>query len=1481
MRHFDFSSSFDTLDLPRDVTEILRATAHNKRLFNEIQIHDDERYTTGSLRYDSENRPRAKFSDLESFPERLQTDRIENIFRFFDFDRQASRFQLESWQTITDQLDHVRDSTENTDRATVVSAPTGFGKTPAFLGPAFHNSVLQDGDRTIIVYPSRALLKDQLGRILKTVHKINNDPDFENENNLSVGAWMGRQPYSKDDLVTDGRSFVDPGSPAKVKIASHWEDDLTTFYIGRRPLPRNDRGYEVFDEVYRESDGNDGVRFTERELVLHRNAIKEDDSDDPRPDILLTTLESLEILATKPHYDIVLNAEYFIFDEIHQYQGLRGSHTAQIIRNIRQIRDANAVFLGASATVDNPSSFAESLFGFSSRAVKEYDEFAADPNTVEVLEPHGTDIDDSNSDALHYYFMLTGQNQQPGVASQYLQHAMMVGRSLLQPNHTQQNNPEAVDDEMSLLSLTDHPGERRKLLSFIQSKSQINRLKHQFENADKTRELWRYHDLGQPGDWRTLANRTGHEFLDTTHELDNPIAVYSGSEADVDDIDDADIIHGTSFLEVGIDIENLHFVSQYRPPENITTFKQRAGRAAREKDGSGHVFIHLSEFAGDSNFHYRADRFIQNNITTPIWAENAVISWMHDRFREYYHTLAEFRNASWYEGSWSADRNAPELINAYFTQELGWTAFTELLLHPGSQLDEIYGIRISDRNLLQNGEDLDTIRERINEKIQSIRDEYTDIQSLVDEDTGDLLLDQDAITQFILELSEAGIELHEDFTDSITEDRFDEARTKLESITDAPNPGDRVDEFLNALNNIKVSIESQRISLGPEAFPSDRLNQLDNAITVIQEAIEGGGLENKARERRALYYLNQALDGIKEYRKPWVANHGQLSAIKGLFRTAYYYNRSLKTLHDTQEFQLHQPPSDWEAKEAAESGLPDEYEQIWYVPPNYFNDAGRYYTLEEPEFNEADDYKLDEKPVTSMLSQFIPFKVEHKPDVGECQVFQPRVTREDGQPKFDFSGIPGEDPTEDIRVPDRIRLDGVRDESGELAQGVFEFDTYNYEIQPASDGPTPASSSGGSTVPVKLFAEANIQSDVTATGDIDFESGNLLLHPADAKVWLESILLQIRRQIQLNDGDENEYVPVGNSETHLIEASSPKLGYQLHTRALTWDVSTLMSTYESSDGLDIDALGAGRRVPGEGEVQAAMYKHFDRIDPRESMYTTAAHLLTLLTADVTGVDPNLLLYGYDTDRQEIYVFEQTEGGQGIVDLFCEHQERRPDLVLNSLYRLLHNPQILTERLWAHTPTVDRLYDEVEIQAFTRSGGDRAGAVDDIESIVADVLELSYPDSLSRVTEEVAATIDRIASLSTDDVSIDKLFQLKHELAASLVHDPQADGTAVQTDEIPADVHTEFEDIIMALGEESVQALLLPQDIDSCQVNLQLDRSISAVPQDEALSYCMLEQLEDYLVDAIPKSQNREAMMERGAYWAWLDASNDEVFFVSW
>lgn len=1479
MRHFDFTSSFDNLELPRDVIDILRATAHNKRLFKKTEIHDTDQYTTGSLRYESVDRPRPEFSSLDTFPDRLQTDRIEDIFKFFDFDRKASRFQLESWKAITSQLDHIKDPTTDTDRAAVVTAPTGFGKTPAFLGPAYHNAMFQDGERTIIVYPSRALLKDQLGRILETVHKVRGEL-FGHANRLSVGAWMGKQPYSKEELLNDGKSFVDPGSPGKLKVASHWSDTDTKFYIEDRPYPKTDPGYQVYDEQYRRTDGDEGVQFTDNHLVLHRDAIKEDDSEDARPDILLTTLESLEILAAKPYYDIALNAEYFIFDEIHQYQGLRGSHAAQVIRNIRQIRDKNAVYLGASATVDSPGSFAKSLFGFNRRSMEQYEQFEAGEDKIEVLQPFDEDVDESNTDALHYYFMLTGQNQEPGVASQYLQHSMMVGRSLLQNDPTGPDPALEADEEMSLLPLGDDPEAQRKLLAFIQSKSQIHRLQHQFENADKTRRLWQHHTLGQAGDWTRLADRTGHTFQGNTWDVDDPIAIYSDSEDDVDEIDDADIIHGTSFLEVGVDIDNLHFVSHYRPPENITTFKQRAGRAAREKDSSGHVFVHLSEFAGDSNFHYRADRFIQSSITTPIWAENEVISWMHDRFREFYLNLEEFRDASWYDGSWSANRNAERLITKYFTQELGWNVFTKFLTATGSQLDEIYDIRTAGGHLLQKGLDLETVREKIDDKIQSIRSEYEEIQSLLSEDTDELLLEEDAVSNFIIELSDAGLSLHEEFSEIVPAESFAEAKSTLERITTAEAPNQHIDEFLKALNAIKVGIEGERISIDPGLYPDERLERLDDAITVIREAADGGALDRKARQRQALYYLNQALDGIKEYRRAHVANHGQLLSIKGLFRAAYYYNRSLKRMRDSDAFQLHITPEEWAANESTDTDIKKEYRQIWYVPPNYFNDAGRYYTLEEPEFDANEAYEIEEKPVTSLLSQYIPYKIEHKPEIGDCQVFQPRVVFDEGDPKFDFSNIPGEDPTEDIRMPDRIRLDGVNDQSGELAQGVFEFDTDTYQIKPAAEGPTPVSDRGGHTTPVQLFAEAKIQSEVTTTGEAEFTSGNLQLSQAVAGVWLEGIDLKITHQKPTENGDDDGYKPLGNPQTKHIGATSPKLGYQLNTRTLTWDVSDLLAALSQADGRTENLSAPGRRVPGDQAVASTIYKSFDEITRQESLYTTAAHLLTLLVADVTGVDPNLLLYGYDTGAEEIYVFEQTEGGQGIVDLFCQHQEGRPNKVLDSLYRLMHNPQILSERLWAHAPAVDHIFGEVNIAAFSAEGAGRETAVDELEDIISDQLDLSYPNSVTRVAEEMASIIERVYSLTGDEVSIEAVFKLKHHLAAALVYERDS-GDSVHTSEIPESVYDRFGATIETIGEESVRSLLLPKDVDSCKVNLQLDRTISTVPQDQALSYCMLEQVEEYLIDPVPKSENQEAMIEREAYWAWLDSSAQEVYFISW
>lgn len=1483
VRYFDYNSEFDSLDLPIDVREILRTTAHNQQLFSYEDIDRPNKYTTGSIRYQKQDRDRPKFRNLADLPDHLNTEQNQNILEFFEFGDSASRFQLESWDTIQSQLDVVKDSSVEKDQAAVVHAPTGFGKTAAFLGPIFHNAVYQNGDRAILVYPSRALLKDQLSRILEVLNRVNSSAVQGTDDRISVGAWMGKQPYKKQELLQDGESFVDSTtSPATVTVANHWADDKSAFYIKRRKLPKSDPGYRVFDEDYRRDQ--DGINFIDKELVLHRNAIK--DRDDDRPDILLTTLESLETLAAKPHYNIVLEAEYFVFDEIHQYQGLRGSHAAEIIRNIRRIREKNAVFIGSSATVDEPAEFAAKLFGFSTQAKDRFGSFSADPHDVESLSPYDDDIDESNDDALHYYFMLTDEDSEPGVAAQYLQHAMMIGRSLSRPATDQQemmagdesaelDSSETEEYTLNPLDQTEH----RKLLAFIQSKSEINRLKSQFSNADKDNQLWKYHISKPDADWKQLSHETHHNFLDSKYDLDNPIAIYSDSETNVNQIADADIIHGTSFLEVGVDIDNLHFISQYRPPQNITTFRQRAGRAAREKGSSGHVFVHLSDYGGDTNFHYRADRFIDSNIATPIWTNNKIISWMHERFYEYYKTLQSFRNARYYDGSWSDSDNETHLIQDYFAKTLDWDRFSDLLLKPDSSLEQTVGIGTGRRDLLDDEKNLEELREKVREKRSHIRTDLNEIQEFLSEDTGDLLLDHDAVGSFIVALSTDALTLLNTLSTGEFVEKIDETKQNLESIITADDPANEIDSFLENGRAVAGLLEMEKPSIPADRYPENKVRDLRQALDQLEAVVEDGSLSEMAAKQKGLYYFQQAISALQGYRGVDIA-HGQLYAIKFLFRAAYYYNRCLQAIEQEPSFRLNsdivssdQPPEEID-------GVNPEHATIWYVPPNYFNDAGKYFTLETPKSGARRNDRT-EKPVTSLLSQYIPFKIEHQPSTGVCHLFQPRVlTRGNGDACLNFSGIEGNNPEEWLRTPNRIELDLITDLSQDKAQSVFAFDEESLQIDTETDTHV-----GLSTLtPAEIYSSAHIETLVKQT-EKQFESGNLSLIKAEAKAWIEGVDLSITPQKNIGTRETPEFKTDPNRESYnkYITSTTPKLGYELQTRAVQWDLSSFFNQYRDKNGeIDESAIMSGVRFPdSDVSTSADNYKEFDVVNPSEATYITAAHLLKLLVADVAGVNPNLLLFGYDEETQQIQVFEQTEGGQGIVDLFITHLQERPQIVLSSLYRLLHNPQILNERLWSAQRPVERLYQEVDLDELHRgSDTNEADPIKEIERIVVDEYQITYPTSRTRIAEEIRSTLERIAAQSQKDIPVENLFRLKHSLAKARV------AGNCPTDEegncqIPDHILEEFSTTIEVLGPQTTRSLFLSPDIDSCSSNLQFHRSISNVSQDKSLSYCILEQLEQYIVDRVPAENEREEVLERKQYWAWLDDSEEEVLFLQW
>lgn len=1447
VRHADPDISVSDSSLNDEAQTIINATVKNKQIF-QSQSYSDADYTTASLRYTSEDRPRPDYRSLSELPKDLQRERITAPLWLFGYEDSALRFQIEAWKEISNQF--AKTKTTGVDQGAVVTAPTGFGKTPAFLGEVLKKILLGEPDSAILVYPSRALLQDHLVRLLEIQDNIRRqNPGSEApppvkkifREFFSVGVAMGRQPYYPEQVYEEGKggSYVEPdGHQKTVEIANYWGDDISDSNLY---VEKNKSGYQTVTG----HRGDSRIVLDDSTFMLHRQGIKRN-----QPNIILTTLESLEILAMKPHYNTVEKADFFVFDEIHEYTGLRGAHAAEIIKNVRKIRQKQldtdpAVFIGASATIRNPQDFVRTLFAFDrdlslpvsdigsgNRTIDEFgeaDKSASEKSQKVVsIEPHKDDYDTSNDDKLYYYFMLTPDGG-PGTASQYLQHAMMTGHALSDPDPNQRSETS-----------------RQKQLAFIDSISNIKRFETQFNNADRARQLWKEHKDKPEQPWPKLATETGFRFLD--RNLEEPTPIYSNSNTNVDDLENAYHILGTRFLEIGVDIDDLRYISQYRPPRDIKSFKQRAGRAARDKGNSGHIFTHLSRYSGDANFHYRAERFLDSTIRTPISTDNRVVEWIHSVFYRYYSVIHDYYIR--YNHNWLAPSFEKDVLEDFFEESLGYDRFYDFLATTKEFLKSQFDLLVSSESFLDN--EYHSIGDTIEKEAAEVTNNLQEIQQYIPSNVDRLLLQEspekgfadevrNQACSFAVEISEVVDATSEDISGTVLEDLPE----LVEDLSEPPESITSPEEQIEDLTQYSYMLGEMFFKLlrlideskdGPEIPSKDRYDRLDEAVQLLKTAYTEGEIEKYSKRRKELYYLNQSVKKVDEYAS-FSNRHGSLYAMKYLFQSAYYLNQALDIREGPSSTDIHLGTS-----------LDDA--ELWFVPPNYFSDTGRYYTLHQSEAVDEED-RVEENSVDSVLSKYSPMKGEFV-EQGTLQMFQPRMTLEEGNPAMDFSPVSGArfdissgDP---LIMPNKIELREVPDVSGETGKQIIPFNPKTMEIlsREKHESASPEEIEYG-----KIHSSPHIRTTLEDSDNVnDDATGKLRIGEMDAKAWIESVDLNIRLYEEYLPGkfSSKDREPFDVS----IERSGPRLGYKLKTRGLVWELDEFLET------LDDETLS-----------EAKQFKEFDKVDEEEAALVTAAHYLKLLISDVSGVDEDILHYGYNVDEQHVYVFEQAEGGQGIVDLFYTDLHDNPAASLDSVYRLLHNPQVYNEKVWSrHTNKILQRVDFSQLEARDEARDD---AKEEIEKIIENELDITYEPSLSRIAEEVIATIQRASSAEeTHGIKTSKFLKLKEDFASLRLGGKE---------EIRASIEQKHSEVFEVVNKETLRNLFFSPDIDSCEANLHLSSTATEHSQEKYLSDVFLSALENYVIEPEPTEERKEVLQRRQRYWGRVD--DGELIYLRW
>ncbi len=1320
------------LDRTSDLTRVpemrgnIRRILENRRIFDSDQ--EEPPYVTQSLKYDSRKKKQAIEVDtpLSGFAEN-----VNNIV--FNHDT-PYRFQKRSWETI----DEAHSSVET--EGVLITAPTGLGKTSAFTDPLLYKLCEQDDfEQVVMVYPRTALLRDQFGNLLKDIYELNNGGY-----DLSIGVWYGGTERNKKE-VTEAKQLVDQRND-EFQLANCWKDELGS--ASPLLLESEGNGYQITCQ-----NPSHNHQLTDDDVLLYREGIR-----NAKPNIIITTLESLELFSIKPNYSIIQNIDAVVFDEVHLYRGLYGAHAQKVIENIGAVCDHHKkdmpLLIGASATLANPSQFGRKLFG-----IEDEDDLEVinASHTEETTEEEKADVEDADGKE-HFQFLRTAEDV--GVGSHFIQQSMLYGHRIL---------PEK-----------DSEGQ---MLSFIDSLSQINQRFGQIKDADSNLALWRYHSTGSEYTWRDLEEEHAWN-TDTDNFKLEPLQIdkaHSGSRLRPNQLAQSDMILSSPLLEVGIDLSEIQAVAQYRPPWNASSFIQRIGRAGRNPDEDSYILMFLGDQPNDRNLYYRASRFLETEITTPLNVNNKVVNSIHSKFKKFYECSEPLDLGQ------GDDR---EFLREYLCGVLKYDSFYEFVMSPSSEIEDIVGKPIGKiEGPLTGWETYSSVEDRLEEMNSDIRDQLslddndgiTQKTESFDEITEDIEYVLEGYKNLLgrLESNDKYAKKANEFIENCRNclrkaDTIpvEDAEDKTDTLREAVSNLQRINSHLTMVTDVGRSVRNDAKKYDEQSY--EILNTIDDLTTQVQS----DEFDKLHKQSRKVYYLRKSVEAFKP--NIWIPYaHSSLHAVKALLRSAYYFNQALKIDRDSM------------------------VDEMYLVPENYFGGGGSSVSIKKGN-------KSKEEPKTKLLSQYAPYKPKYADNGREMIIFAPNFDPDEDPRTFDLKTVAHGEIEKGVLEPESIKTKRVKDESGRRSQGIVRYCPICYDLITESE----ECGKHGKRQYGKIHSDPHIKTEFgkhehqedNETG-VGQEDKNLVYRRGEGRIILSHVKLEFTPAYF----QDNRYVPrYDHQDTFKVRSENPRLGITFQTEGIELDISKLMNEVR------------------ESSEEWASYVVGDReADIEEIVRHTAAHFLLVLVADVAGTNPRDLHYGYRDEDSElesdtVYVFEQTEGGQGTVRLLIDEiEDNNVDRIYKSLSRVVFNEQLEAERFCRQKARLESIVPQTDDDL----------SEEDLEDAVSDYLGDREIVSSSRLSEELRSIVSKIIAISDKyGVSREEVIGLKSELSTSRYNDKSIDEA----------MHKHASQYHDSLQNE-VKSSLCPPDIDECVNNLQIS-GCCAESQEDVLSYNVLHEI---------------------------------------
>lgn len=1139
----------------------------------------------------------------------------------------------------------------------IITAPTGFGKTEAFMPPIVDRILSKDA-LAIFIYPRNSLTRDQLGRVLKLGARskaVYGKPlkvgmqlggigaSTENTllyNHVMRGEDINDRTKRVNEITVKRRGnipMLDPSltssnDAATLEYIDFTRDRVTLEIEGMDKCPVCQKG-ALQSTVWYKLSGRIQEGFMPRHKVIERVdpfvcsnsscraefdiSLSREDHVKKKVNILLTTVESLEMLLMSPVYADWLrsNLDVMVFDEVHSYRSIYGAHVANIVRRIKNMRPG-VKLVGVSATIDSPQTFGSKFF---------------DEENVTVIQPEATDKELSGFSE-HFYFIRTAADQEP--ASVYVQTAMFLGHSIIPPG--------------------------KRMYFFFDSTEMVHRSTQQLIDAETNPGLWRFRATpgpitypkmtcnGPTGDcfnngrcpiydigecWYGVSKAMGIPNMPFQTPMGRDL-VQGTSSKNRSLSDGTRIVNTTSVLELGIDDPNVMVVGQYRAPHAVYDFIQRKGRAGRRQDEDVRIFAILGNEVSDLFYFKRADRIVTQRYNLPLKPENPGVVYLHDLLQYISDETVECARKRFKE-----DPENPKL-NSY-DRECTWTVMLNRIVCPrfrdfllssiglsGSSVTAaVEKISNRDNNLLRD--EVKKAIERKNKEIQEISEKYNGAP-----------LPLSAVTQKMQEI--APLLSKYPSANKI----FKDAQNDLVELNKIINNNEE-DAALAAGAELMKKLYQipPALLLQPSALKDPAYMKVSELIQAADKYIITGGsnifLDTQAIEK--LRHEIESLLPIGGGKKKWedaLSMDGPSFIVKHILRSWYFYCKACADENKICEV----------AGEIEDGKI--RYPMKICPPQAYFEEPGNLILQEGQRTYRINDIDI--------LSKHIPYRAnlaESGAGVRWTTVkftVDPTSVRPSNTVDAEFNISPyyqgrghveGDKfyVTPEIVYAQKIELDPDKESIVKMCPKCKNYYSISEQdcpidktqLKPARFKSTPIIGTSfavtGGEIQVSPFLKiANIRGDQKLTGvevDVRYYKSN----PRGGKMP----------------------IPDGPLETYIGHLETP-IYLRLDTRGIVFTMTDNLMRSILTDEL----VGYLRHKNGS---------------PEEVMYHTIAHILIQLVASVAGINPDLLYYDWDEGRKEIAVWERYEGGSGISETFRDVFQSNPKAIYNELKSIVECP----------------------------------------------------------------------------------------------------------------------------------------------------------------------------------------------------------------